>query len=201
MLIRFCSEAYFPGLSFFNVPEISESDITAPNKFPPAWAHVPSTFMSWKPTCQKIEVTYHSVLLGEVCDQHKYFPSFTHHPAVRWNWSSRKLFHDMNVLGVSMLSILLSMFGPMSSADDRSEEALHLWPCSHVWSINFPPPVVQGSMGCGLKRFPTKWPLAPSVTSLRLSANDKDHNEMIAGLCTELLEFLVELKKPPEILN
>ena len=30
----------------------------------------------------------------------------------------------------------------------------------------------------------SQWPLAPNVTSIRLSANDKDDNEMIPELCT-----------------
>ena len=44
-------------------------------------------------------------------------------------------------------------------------------------------------------RVPSQRPLAPSVTSV---ANDKGDNEMIPGMCTDPLEFALQLSKTPE---
>ena len=38
-------------------------------------------------------------------------------------------------------------------------------------------------------RVPSQRPLAPSVASVTSVANDKGNNEMILGLCTDLLAF------------
>ena len=61
---------------------------------------------------------------------------------------------------------------------------------------------VHRAIGCGQKklhasvvvpaasvRVPSQRPLAPSVATVTSVANDKGHNEMTLGLCTELLEF------------
>ena len=67
-------------------------------------------------------------------------------------------------------------------------------------------PVVHVAMGCGQKNFklvwppapvrlPSQWPLAPNVTSVTSVANDKDDNEMIPGLCSDLLAFSLQLRK------
>ena len=45
---------------------------------------------------------------------------------------------------------------------------------------------------------PSQRPLAPSVTSVTSVANDKYDNEMILGLCTDLLAFALQLKKQPK---
>ena len=43
--------------------------------------------------------------------------------------------------------------------------------------------------------------LAPRVTSVTSIANDKGDNEMIRGLCTDLLAFALQLRKTPENLS
>ena len=66
-------------------------------------------------------------------------------------------------------------------------------------------PVVHGALGLRPKKFqtivlvprapirvPSQRPLAPSVASV---ANDQDDNEMILGLCTDLLAFALQLRK------
>ena len=50
-------------------------------------------------------------------------------------------------------------------------------------------------------RVPSQISLAPSVVSVTSAANDKDDNEMILGLCTHLLAFALQLRKPPENLS
>ena len=47
-------------------------------------------------------------------------------------------------------------------------------------------------------RVPSQMPLAPRVTSV---ANDKGDNEMIPGLCTDLLVFALQLRKTSENLS
>ena len=42
---------------------------------------------------------------------------------------------------------------------------------------------------------PSQMPLAPSFASVMLVANDKGDNEMILGLCTDLLVFALQLRK------
>ena len=44
-------------------------------------------------------------------------------------------------------------------------------------------------------RVPSQRPLAPSVASFTSDANDKDDNEMILWLCTDLLAFVLQLRK------
>jgi len=69
-------------------------------------------------------------------------------------------------------------------------------------------------MGCGQKklsvsvavppapvRVPSQRPRAPSVASVTSVANDKDDNEMILGLCTDLLAFALQPRKTPENLS
>ena len=48
---------------------------------------------------------------------------------------------------------------------------------------------------------PSQRPLAPSVASVTSVANDKGDNEMIPGLCTDLLAFALQLSKTPENLR
>ena len=43
--------------------------------------------------------------------------------------------------------------------------------------------------------------LAPSVASVTSVANDKGDNEMILGLCTDLLVSALQLRKTPENLS
>jgi hypothetical protein len=43
--------------------------------------------------------------------------------------------------------------------------------------------------------------LAPSVMKVTSVANDKDDNEMVLGLCTDLLAFALQLRKTPENLS
>ena len=71
-------------------------------------------------------------------------------------------------------------------------------------------PVVDGALGCGQKalssvavtpapvRVSSQRPSAPSVVSVTWVANDKADNEMILGLCTDLLAFA---RKTPENLS
>ena len=72
--------------------------------------------------------------------------------------------------------------------------------------------VVHVAMGCGKKklsvavppapvRVPSQRPLAPSVASVTSIAHDKGDNEMILGLCTDLLAFALQLRKTPENLS
>ena len=69
-------------------------------------------------------------------------------------------------------------------------------------------------MGCGKKklnasvavppapvRVPSQRPLAPSVTSGTSVANDKGNNEIIPGLCKELMAFALKQRKTPEKYN
>ena len=49
-------------------------------------------------------------------------------------------------------------------------------------------------------RVPSQRPLAPRVASVTSVANDKD-NEMILGLCTDLLAFALQLSKTLENLS
>ena len=50
-------------------------------------------------------------------------------------------------------------------------------------------------------RVPSQRPLGPSVTSVMSVANGKGVNEMIPGLCTDLLTFALQLRKIPENLS
>ena len=50
-------------------------------------------------------------------------------------------------------------------------------------------------------RVPGQRPFVPCVTSVTSVANDKDDNEMIPGLCTDLLAFALELRKTSENLS
>ena len=75
-------------------------------------------------------------------------------------------------------------------------------------------PVLHGEMGCGQKklsvsvavppapvRVPSQRPLALSVSSVKSVANDEGDNEMILGLCTDLLAFALQPRKTPENLS
>ena len=44
-------------------------------------------------------------------------------------------------------------------------------------------------------RVPSQRPLDPSVSSVKSVANDKGDNEMILGLCTDLLAFSLQPRK------
>ena len=44
-------------------------------------------------------------------------------------------------------------------------------------------------------------PLAPSVAPVTSVANDKGDNEMILGLCRDLLAFALQPRKTPENLS
>ena len=59
-------------------------------------------------------------------------------------------------------------------------------------SVAVPPDPVQ---------VPSQRPFAPSVTSVTSVTNDKGDNEMILGLCTDLLEFTLRLRKTAENLS
>jgi hypothetical protein len=50
-------------------------------------------------------------------------------------------------------------------------------------------------------RVPSQRPLAPSVASVTSVANDNCDNEMILGLCTDLLAFALQPRKTPEYLS
>ena len=50
-------------------------------------------------------------------------------------------------------------------------------------------------------RVPSQRPLAPSVSSVTSVANDKGDNEMMAGMCIDLLAFALRSKKIPENLS
>ena len=50
-------------------------------------------------------------------------------------------------------------------------------------------------------RVPSQRPLAPSVASVTSVANDKGDNEMILGLCTDLLAFALQPRKTTENLS
>ena len=73
------------------------------------------------------------------------------------------------------------------------------WP----WSHGLRPKKLYASVAVPLApvRVPSQWPLAPSVTSVMSVANDKGDNEMIPGLCTDLLVFALRLRKSPENLS
>ena len=44
-------------------------------------------------------------------------------------------------------------------------------------------------------RVPSQTPLAPNIASVTSVANDKGENEMLLGLCTDLLAFALQLRK------
>ena len=50
-------------------------------------------------------------------------------------------------------------------------------------------------------RVSSQRPLSSSVASVTSVANDKGDNEMILGLCTDLLAFALQLRKTPENLS
>ena len=73
--------------------------------------------------------------------------------------------------------------------------------------------VVHGAMGCAQKSFKPMWRChqlvsgflanghLPRVLCQSLSANNRGNNEMISGLCSDLLEFALKLRKIPEKIN
>ena len=50
-------------------------------------------------------------------------------------------------------------------------------------------------------RIPNQRPLAPIVASVTWVANDKGDNEMVLGVCTDLLAFALQPRKTPENLS
>ena len=82
-----------------------------------------------------------------------------------------------------------------------------------LFLINYSAP--HGAMDCGKKkklsasvavptapiRVPSQMPLSPNVASVTSVANDKGDNEIILGLCIDLLAFALQPRKTAENLS